>query len=219
MMPDKLSADELGMEQGTGSTVPVWAPNPGVPIMARILAYTFGGLMLLTFIANCMTKPAADIPKFPKAWEVLQLPGCGVPYPQGWHLSPQEVQQGSAILSHHLVTLLPAQVSPVRVEVIAQEIPTNMMPSTVVHLLNEGVRQNLVARQYEHFSVEQDGGSYTDVGAAFTYLQGQTEITGEWMILTNDKYAVIFIGFAATEGWPAMQVILREMAAQIKWSS
>ncbi len=62
--------------------VPVWAPNPAVPLPARILAYLFGGMTLLAVALNFVIPRPPDAPPARTSWSCYHSNyGCSFPYP------------------------------------------------------------------------------------------------------------------------------------------
>ncbi|HEY3376450.1 MAG TPA: hypothetical protein VGL77_03060, partial [Armatimonadota bacterium] len=120
------------------SAAPVWAPNPGVPLTARILAYLFAALMLYTVIASYRNVRPPDIPPVPTGWQryssaMLHLQ---ISYPQGWIVD----DKATAGQTHFSLSLPPAH--QVYFEVIGLELP-NVITSENLQQLNANLAGNL----------------------------------------------------------------------------
>ena len=223
-MPDPRPADEMEITVPASPATPVWAPNPGVPIVARMLAYCFGALVLLTIIATVLSTPAPDVPKYPARWSTLHLSAkCAVPYPEGWYTFDLQPAADSGIDAAQSIALLPnnkypVQEYPVRVEALLVEVPAGRKRNDMVQALNDYVLK-MLRQRLKTFEMAGDGGaSDADADIAFTFTQDKQPMRGEWMIYLHGDAALILVAFASPEGWMATQVILHEMGTGVKWT-
>lgn len=220
----QLPLDDLQISQPTEPATPIWAPTSGVPMLARILAYTFGGFMLLAFFVSCLSHPAPDIPNVPTTWNTLVLKqGSSVPYPREWH--PYHVQDatGETLLSFDAISLLPSaeysngiELYPTHIEIIMLQLPANSeiaRKSTVNRYISQ-----VLDRRLENFNLQ--GGEAmldSDENVPFIFGERRNPMSGEWTVLLHDGLALVLVGCANPEGWQATQLILHEMASRVAW--
>jgi hypothetical protein len=78
--PPQLPPDPEPLHQG-----PIWAPTPGVPVVARILAYTFAALLTLAVLMSFLVRRPPDLPVPPAKWDQYKSTmGYVLPYPAEW---------------------------------------------------------------------------------------------------------------------------------------
>jgi len=209
-MPERRSIDEFETTAIKGA-MPVWAPNPGVPVIARMLAFIFGGLMLLTVFATCLTPRAPDIPPIPNAetdWRRLDTKnGCVLYYPRGWIPEPQsDGEQFNMQFS-----LCPGSL--VQVTAILEEATPN-----TEYLATDQINSRLEADlqdKLDNFTLTE--GTLTTIaanGRAFTFTKYNRPMSGAWVIQPEGRFLLCLIGFAPRDGWEATQIIISQMATK-----
>jgi hypothetical protein len=81
-----------------GTRTPLWAPTPGVPILARVLSYTFACLMLLTLGLTCGMQRPLSTPGAPRAWYRFSSKiGYAISYPVGWMKLEGKLREGTSV--------------------------------------------------------------------------------------------------------------------------
>lgn len=196
------------LHETTHPPAPVWAPTPGVPIVARMLAYSFGALMLFTVILAFAGQPPPDIPASPASWHTYTSPtGFTLPYPTDWHLS--EKDEGA---EDGVVFELPPG-DQVRVLAIPIDIPDGADPNEI--------DQSLASRLGEEFDAFVPTGTATTTAGdlhLFSFSASRKWRThlmkGAWVTRVFPRCALVLIATAPEEGWPPMQTILTHMVEQ-----
>jgi hypothetical protein len=187
---------------------PVWTPNPGVPLTARVLAYAFGALLGLAILLSLVIERPPDLPLKPARWATYTTSiGMTLRYPAGWTL--RTTGKGRA------VTLFFAQLngSPVTVEVLATELREEV----------DADAQARIGRIVED-ELLRDYPDYTPASAPsgdlhrFTCTTGGTHPlaqTGAWLLRIHGTKVAVFIARTPLAGWPVMEGILTEMAGSV----
>jgi len=215
-------------DESAAPVLPVWSPNPEVPLVARLLAYTFGGLMLLTLIAYLWTPQAPDIPPLVSTWAAYRTQsGLTLPYPDRWAVTPLPSKGDDRVI----FTLMPVppgtDIPMTEVQILAIAEPGERAPGYLeIDRANRGLEEDFIAhfqdlqakypRQYRGFAWQgTEGLSPTRRGRVFTFTNDKRPVTGGWIIVTRGRYLIRLIAFAPTAGWDAMKVILIQMAQQL----
>jgi len=210
--------DEFEMTASARRPAPVWSPNPGVPIIARVLAYTFGGLMLLTIIATCLTPRAVDIPSLPNSesdWSSLPVEnGCILYYPRGWVIQPQEDDAAGERFQVQF-SLYPN--SPVQVTAMLEELPPDAGDS-IAQQKNDWLEATLRRQQKYKNLILTDGAlsTFADNSRAFTFTLENRPMSGAWVIQSRGRFLLSLIGFAPRQGWQETQLIVSQMASRVE---
>jgi len=214
--------DEFEMTASARAPAPVWSPNPGVPIIARVLAYTFGGFMLIAIIATCMTPRAVDVPSTPSSesdWSSMQVGnGCIISYPRGWVSQPRKEEGGAHPPDGQFqvqFSLYPN--SPVQVTAVLEELPPDAGDS-IVQQKNDWLEATLREQDYTNFTLSD--GSLTTIsanGRAFTFTLENQPMSGAWVIQPHGRFLFSLIGFAPRKGWQETQLIISQMAIKAKF--
>lgn len=80
-----LSRDES--EMSPAALQPIWMPNPAVPLAARLLAYGFAALLLLTVVLALTRLRPADLPIQPAQWQTYRNARFSLAFPAGWDVT------------------------------------------------------------------------------------------------------------------------------------
>jgi len=207
-MPEPRPADELEITKPAQKAMPVWAPNPGVPIIARILAYTFGGLMLLTLFTTCFTPRADDVPPIPQTeqdWTALKTQnGCVLYYPHDWSIDQKSVENQLQVNC----SLIPG--SPVRVEILLQESSDNESYLAVEQIRSQ--LEKVLPKEFQNFALSDEALTMiSSNGQAFTFTYNGKPMSGAWVIEPKGRFVLCMIGFAPRDSLKATELIVSQM--------
>jgi len=187
----------------TPTRAPVWAPNPGVPPVARVLAYAFGALLALTVLLSLIIERPPDRPIPPARWATYTAPdGLTLRYPAGWRVRTESQGQSRTIL----FTQQPH--SPVMVQA---------MTVTLAREIDAAARA-FIATAVEH-SLRADYPDFTpttsdsDLHRFTCAARGANPLplAGGWTLRTDGARAVVLLALTPASGWPAMEPILATM--------
>jgi len=223
-MPEPRPADELEMTKPARSAAPVWAPNPGVPVIARVLAYIFGGLMLLTIIISIYNfffrSPIPDIPPNPARWQTFSADGVQIPYPESWYVSLSAETDGDVTVQVIYFSLLDTPNDrikedynfKVRIKMKLFEV-SGEVSSLAVDVIDSDNEIKL-SRQYQEFRVVSDGKSLSGKGKVYTYLIPGVDMPmyGEWILIPKGRRILCLYANAPEAARQTMQEILYHMA-------
>ena len=212
-MPEYRYTDELEITKPAQKAIPVWAPNPGVPTVARILAYAFGGLMLLTLFATCFTPRADDSPPIPKTeqdWAELETHnGCVLYYPNDWTVEQKTVENRTQVNC----ALIPG--SPVQMTVLLQEASDNES-----YLIVDAMKKELTGflrKELDNFTLSDE--TLTIIasnGQAFTFTDHGKPMSGAWVIESRGRFVLCVMGQAPRNSWRETELIVSQMAKKAK---
>jgi len=206
---------ESGENSMPPAAVPVWAPNPAVPLPARILAYLFGGFTLLTVLLSILVDRPPDTPPTPKSWAAFPCTQhCTISYPTGWDVQSPQIKDGE----EHVFSLLPG--SPVRIESILMQLPG------VAHHVDSRQIERLLKpeleRRFDNFTVRKNDGiiSEADDGEQsfnFTLKDNTTKMTGVWAVRASGHSLLLFVATTPENGWGTMREIVDHMLSETKF--
>ncbi len=201
-----LPREEAELNSSPPRRVPVWAPNPAVPLPARILAYLFAALALLTALLGMIPRPP-DTPPEVKKWATYNSShGCTLPYPAGWDMQVSSNNETDKII----IALLPD--SPVQVMAMIRQFPEPVDASLLAQNADDLVAK--LRDQFHNFTPRDDGkiSDVADVERSFTFTdENKTAMAGTLTIRTANNSALLLISFAPQEGWSAMRQITGHM--------
>lgn len=197
--------------------VPVWAPDPGVPLIARLLAYIFGILMFFTVISSLRPRPP-DIPAYPSEWKLFAKDGLSVPYPAKWQYLDRT--QGENI---HIAFYLPPRTDMVRVEIFSYSI-NNSSSSALAPL--EKSTSELAAERFEEWLREEYYTGYTaktETGVSgyhyFTALplsEDGPPIVGAWVSRVQGGTIIFATAASSAPAWHVTENIFSKIIENIK---
>lgn len=202
------SRDELEITKPAQKAMPVWAPNPGVPIIARILAYTFGGLMLITLFATCLSPRADDVPPIPQIeqdWTALKTQnGCVLYYPRDWSIE-QETADNQLRVN---CTLIPG--SPVQVMILLQESSENDSYLVVGQIRSQ--LEKMLPEKLKNFTLSDEALTMiSSNGQAFTFTDHNKPMSGAWVIEPKGRFVLCVLGSAPRDSLKATELIISQM--------
>lgn len=208
-MPEHRAHDELEYTKPAQQTMPVWAPNPGVPTIARILAYTFGGLMLLTLFATCLTPRADDSPPIPKTeqdWAALKTHnGCVLYYPRGWAVEQETIDNRVQVNC----ALIPG--SPVQVMILLQETSEHDGFLAVGQIRSQ--LEKMLPERLDDFTLSDKTLTIiSSNGQAFTFTDRGKPMSGAWVIEPRGRFVLCVMGQAPRSSWRQTELIVSQMA-------
>jgi hypothetical protein len=183
--------------------IPVWAPDPAVPLFARILSYLFATFMLLTVIRACAMPRPFDYPNLPTMWKNSDVNGVSLPYPDDWH-KVRIADSASWVLTDLQFYYTP----PTRNVLQLRMITTNdadINPQKVI--------ANLIDNYVEQSDADDSAADWhTFVG----YPVGTTrKISGAWVIRVVGDQTVILLAYSPEQGWQVTRQILAYMCDHI----
>ena len=195
--------------------VPIWAPNPGVPLLARVLAYLFAAMMLLAVVLT-MTGARAIDPPVPPEWESYALgTNCTVPYPSAWVPIPPDtpLDKGMQEISFALVD----RHNPIHYDVLLLPLSTTGDDShDILDKLN-AIQGERLAQQLHHFTQSDEVIHCTGGDAkTFTCTLNGALIDGAFLFLPRGQRTLGIIAFCPADGWPVMQDIFTHVANETK---
>lgn len=188
---------------------PVWAPNPAVPVAARVLAYLFGALMIVTVLVSLYSNRPPDRPHFPQRWQQYRsAAGVTVPYPDGWAVTTKPIADGEQVY----FSFTPGGL--IQVELLIKTLPGEAdeeIRAYIRQVIDEQLRQRLPA--YTSGDTLSNGlHSFTfrmDTGTA-------AAMTGAWRLDAEHTHAVRLLAVSPTPSWPALAPIVDHMLTNLR---
>jgi hypothetical protein len=214
-MPSDPSA-HLPTEDETATPAPIWAPNPAVPLLARLLAYLFGGLMLLAVVLSSVTERPPDTAPSPEVWKWHAFAdGSGFPYPAEWVLESKSINQGVE------VRLALTESSPVRVDALLLTLPRQIGRDDLAQL-DESLAAQMRSR-FTEFTLDPPSGSGLrsfcyDLVLGAGAQAARLPMRGAWIVQVKDHRALLLIGMTPSPGWATMEFILLRIARKAQLS-
>lgn len=197
--------------------VPVWAPDPGVPLIARLLAYIFGVLMLFTVMSSLRPRPP-DIPAYPSEWRIFEKYGLTIPYPDNWQY--QNRTQGENV---HIAFYLPPRTDMVRVEIFSFNI--NNSTATALDPLGKSSNE-LASERFEEWLREEYYTGYTakmETGVAgYHYFTAQPlskdgpPIVGAWVSRVQGGTIIFATAASSAPAWHVTENIFSKIVENIQ---
>lgn len=175
---------------------PIWAPNPGVPLTARILSYIFALLVVVTIFRSCAYERPSDLPVFPRQWASYLTPqGMKIPYPSDW--SPADhTQNGEPDFYFALGNSVHIEVSMAEA---SYDLDTSQFPEIEQHI-EENMQKDLPG--YSPQVVD------AVTGWHLFHLtpphSHKPPLQGAWTARIQGNRVACLIAVAPNEGWPAM---------------
>ncbi|MHB0938055.1 MAG: hypothetical protein ACYDCO_16865 [Armatimonadota bacterium] len=208
-MSEPRSTDDLEFTKPAQKAMPVWAPNPGVPVISRILAYSFGAFMLITLFATCFTPRAADSPPIPQTeqdWTVLRTDnGCVLYYPRNWTIQ-QEVNDNQLQVD---CSLIPG--SPVQVTVLVRE-STDTESYLAVEQMKDQLEKMLTAKLKDFALSDETLTTISSNGQAFNFTTNGQPMSGAWVMEPRGRFVLCVMGSSPRDSWKATELIVSHMA-------
>ncbi|OPZ86905.1 MAG: hypothetical protein BWY76_00729 [bacterium ADurb.Bin429] len=191
--------------------MPVWAPNPGVPPVARGLAYVFGALLALTVSLSIIIERPPDLPVVPARWVMYTAPdGLMLQYPAGWRVRTEAQGQSRTIL----FTQLPN--SPVMVQALMITLSHDIDAAARAFIVKEV--ENSLRKDYPNYTptaVEGDLHRFTCTARDSNPLR----LAGGWTLQIHGHRVVVLLALTPAPGWSTMEPILAVMQKNLTFSS
>ncbi len=198
--------------EASRAQMPVWSPTPGVPIISRIMAYSFGALMLLTAILEfTLSRPPDTIapPKTQADWKFYHSSmGCSVPYPGEWLFTMTTGEHGEranmALRTKHFT----------QVTVISRTLSAPL-DEAQYDGFQHGFEQSL-SSSFAHFAATDTCPLKIGQLHRFTFDDSgffSTEaMSGGWALLTSGNCLVQVVAVSPRVNWPDFEKIVVDMA-------
>jgi hypothetical protein len=195
---------------------PLWAPTPGVPLLARVLSYCFAGAMVLTIIASCGSWRPISLPSPPTAWKTFTSShGYTIPYPSDWRAVDSTEYGGD----DDLLTLDPG--TPVQVLISPEELDAPAAGRRLANIeqqLAEGLDgSEFGVHDYQPTGVRGATGEHyftgyiVDKHNEMPFRTRHVAVEGLWTVRGVGHTALVVIAFAPVQGWETMAGIVTHM--------
>ena len=196
--------------------VPVWAPDPGVPMIARLLAYIFGVLMLFTVISSLRPRPP-DIPSYPNEWKLFQNYGFSIPYPTNWVM--QDRTQGG---NTHVAFFLPPRTDMVRVEVFAYRVEPSSVRDDAAWQISEAAAarfEEWLRQDYYTGYLSKQGTNITGYHyfTAHPLSDDGPPIVGAWVARAQGNTVLFITAVSSAQAWHVTESIFAAMVQRIQF--
>ncbi len=184
---------------------PIWAPNPGVPLTARILAITFGVLLALTVIISLVGERPPDQPLLPKAWDTYATKsGITARVPDGW-----VSQVAGETDEFTCVRFWQRDGGPVTVDLLGWRLPREIDDAIRAAVAKE-VEADLRTSCTGYAPAAPDGDR-----RRFTCTLDGHAMAGAWTRIERGRAVAVLIALTPAAGATTMDAILDEMAAGV----
>jgi len=198
-------------------STPVWAPTPGVPIIARLLAYAFAALMLVAMALSFLAKRPQNLPFPPQKWEYYHSEqGSIVPYPASWHLVHQTKKGNDQ--PDVVRVLFPDGWDENNTDIIILSYTLPQQGNTEID--SSKVLDRLESLRQTRFSSDNYVISATDASVApnnlhsFTLTGKHQQIkSGNWLLLLKDNHFTYIESVTPVDGKQVMDTIVTQMGA------
>lgn len=185
------------------SLSPVWAPDPAVPLAARILSYLFAVVLLLTVIRACSMPRPFDYPVLPTEWKSNTFHGVTLQSPANWQVISIP-ERDSVVMNDLLFYYTP---------------PTREVLQMRVIILNCAITQasaeDIVKKLVDQYAPQ--AGNSEGMPANWHEFRGyptraKQAICGSWFAQISGNQSVLLLGFAPEDGWTVTQQTLCYMS-------
>ncbi len=182
--------------------IPVWAPDPAVPLVARLLAYCFAIFMLLTVIRACTMPRPLDYPVMPMSWKSDSINGITLQYPDNWQMV--SITETDPVV----VTDLQFSYTPPTTDVLQLRVFT-LNGQFDEYSEASFIKDHLTAYAPQLINGEDDPADWHTFRATSTLAK--TSIQGAWVARVVGNQTVLLLSFAPAAGWRVTQQILSYM--------
>jgi len=196
---------------------PIWAPNPAVPPAARILAYAFGILTLLTVMISINYTRPADLPVVPDKWQTYNTENFSIPYPDGWEMKDHKTTGQQQVIFYQ------APDPYIRINAICL---SNRYPIDAESV--EKLKLQLEAHLDKEYNDYKKGDSVNDPGATMGAVgamgnwnmfsgrlddEAKHRITGAWALKVQGTRVLYIEAISAENGWYDMAKIFSSVCS------
>ncbi len=199
------------------SAVPVWAPNPAVPLPARILADLFGGMTLLAVVLSMMIPRSPDTPPLTKNWTYYHSNyGCSFPYPADWDMHAESKDDTDKVI----LALMPD--SSVQAYAIIRQFPVEINDKMLQKAANGMVDSLSTQKGISDFTGrdEEKISDAADAERSFTFTGNEihnNKMAGTLTLRADHQTLFILIAISPAEGWGNMRQIAGYMLENAKF--
>lgn len=191
--------------------IPVWAPDPAVPLAARLLAYLFAIFMILTVVRAWMMPRPFDYPSFPANWKSETLNGITLQYPADTWQMVSIADADPLVVTELQFSYTPPTSDVLQLNLIALngQVDAENAEYIVKNRLNAYVPQ-----------IPSD----EDTPAGWHTFHASSErskkpIEGAWISRMVGNQTVLLFAYAPTPGWRATKQILSYMSDHLNVAS
>jgi hypothetical protein len=186
--------------------IPVWAPDPAVPLLARILAYVFTAFLLLTiFRALTMPRPL-DYPEMPKSWKSASANGITLQYPDDWQM----------VRYTHRATWVETDMDFYYTPPTRSMMQLHMITTSDMQV---NPQEDIVEKLIDHYTEQPTNTDDTSTTSwhAFSGNPPRSEqpIQGAWVAQLVGNHLVVLLAYAPGQGWAVTQQILSYMSEHV----
>ena len=179
---------------------PIWTPDPGVPLVARILSYFFGFLVVITIFRSCTFERPPDLPVMPGKWQTYRTPqGMSIAYPDTWTVNDRS-QNGQPDYFFSLSNSVYIEACVVESSYPLASNDDAAFDERVEAELQKDIpgytAQGIDARSGWHRFTTSNPSS-----------QQKTPLQGAWTSRIQGNDAACLIAVSPSEGWPEMEQI------------
>jgi hypothetical protein len=207
---------------------PIWAPTPGVPLLARVLSYTFAAAMVLTFILTCSIQRPPSTPVMPKGWlPHTSTAGYMITYPVEWKAftdTPQEDVKLDGVVHKQVIREVFTTGGGVEVDILTCE-PT-MSADEFLPIAESEATSRFVAEfwdldNYRSTNEFVTGEPHTFSGqtnmpdSGIPFRSHTVDMVGQWQVLRMGEKVLIVVALTPQEGGPVMQTIVTRMVGSL----
>ncbi len=217
---------------------PVWAANPAVPIEARLLAYGFAFLMVLTALISFSSWRPVSVAEIPASWKMPLTSSLGytIPYPNKWRVIKREEiieRQRDPVETENIGDIFVLPQSDIQIHTIPIETPDPTFSLDNI-LLGKIIRGTFFGKsqrpdKFKEITIK-DRNSSSDSSYEFTFqiteqhgenifFYRTVNMHGAWTIRKNGTGQLIIIGVAPQEGWTAVSDIFSHMVGELRTQS
>ena len=187
--------------------IPVWAPDPAVPLVARILAYHFAVFLLLTVIRACAMPRPLDYPVYPSRWGSDTVNGLTFQYPGNWQVRNAVLHDPPRITTDLQYFYTPPTQQVVQIRLITMGFafdPERMVADP--HLI-----QNYTAQPALDGALPNDCHAFSG-----RVNDAKQPIKGAWVSRRVGNQWILLLAFSPEQGWPITQRILLYMSDHLE---
>lgn len=187
---------------------PIWAPDPAVPLIARMLAYLFAVLMLFTVIrSNTYVRPTDSL-LYPQQWHNYAAGLCTMTYPSGWRV----IDQSERSLAH--VYFVYSTAGPSYVETMVQQSSGQITPEMLNDLSQhqEALLEGAIPGYRQRTATADDsaltGWHFFSANAA---EPNAPSVIGAWALCAQGNRTLFLLARSSPANWSTMAEISSTM--------
>lgn len=180
---------------------PIWAPNPAVPIIARILAYCFGALMMVTVVRSCLNVRPPSFPTYPAQWKTFSAePGMTIPYPGDWTMHDQSANDNLDLI----FMMLPNDLTHIEVLVIRED---ETVDAERLQQITARINERMMTIYPGYRAQEGEGDNAWRRFRANGVDKTPMPIAGAWNVRAQGNRILYLVAVSHEDGWSTMERI------------